>query len=124
MGYVLIVDELNRTNPARVFGELFYMLENRDKPTKLQYGSVAWLPSNLYIIGTMNLADRNLRHIDLALTQRFAWVEAYCSQSDDPAKEQLGRIVKSIECRNPFPLDGIASIVDSSRPFDLVFATA
>ncbi len=69
--YVLILDEMNRANLPRVFGELMYALEYRDEPTELLYTPSFALPSNLQFIGTMNTADRSIRSIDVALRRRF-----------------------------------------------------
>jgi MoxR-like ATPase len=70
--YVLIVDEINRGNVARVFGELYFLLEYRNEPARLLYSRADFqLPSNLYIIGTMNSADRSIALLDTALRRRF-----------------------------------------------------
>jgi len=69
--FVLIVDEMNRANLPRVFGELMFLLEYRDTEIGLQYSDAFRLPSNLMIIGTMNTADRSIRTIDVALRRRF-----------------------------------------------------
>jgi 5-methylcytosine-specific restriction protein B len=69
--HVLIIDELNRANIPRVFGELLYLLEYRDEDISLQYSSDFRLPENLKIIATMNTADRSTRSIDVALRRRF-----------------------------------------------------
>lgn len=70
--WTLIIDELNRANIPRVFGELMYLLEYRDKGLPLQYSKdVFRLPENLRIIATMNTADRSVRSIDVALRRRF-----------------------------------------------------
>lgn len=68
---VLIIDEMNRANLPRVFGELLVLLEYRDQDIRLMYRDSFSLPSNLYIIGTMNNADRSTRNIDTALRRRF-----------------------------------------------------
>lgn len=68
---VLIIDEMNRANLPRVFGELMYLLEYRAEPIDLQYSADFALPRNLLIIGTMNTADRSIRSIDVALRRRF-----------------------------------------------------
>ncbi len=68
---VLVIDELNRANIPRVFGELLYLLEYRDKAIDLQFSPDFMLPANLKIIATMNTADRSTRSIDVALRRRF-----------------------------------------------------
>ena len=93
--YVLIIDEINRANLSSVFGELIYALEYRyqfndnEEDTKLHtvqsmYGVInaegeidnsLCLPENLYIIGTMNTADRSVGHIDYAIRRRFAFID-------------------------------------------------
>jgi 5-methylcytosine-specific restriction enzyme B len=69
--YSLIVDEMNRANLPRVFGELMYLFEYRNKTIRLQYSEEFALPPNLRFIGTMNTADRSIRSIDIALRRRF-----------------------------------------------------
>ncbi len=72
---VLVIDELNRGNIAKVFGELFFLLEYRDEEIDLQYSRDRFaLPPNLWIIGTMNTADRSIALIDAALRRRFYFV--------------------------------------------------
>ncbi len=74
--YFLIIDEINRGNLAKVFGELYFLLEYRDREINLQYSDEPFsLPKNLYIIGTMNTADRSIARVDLALRRRFYFVE-------------------------------------------------
>jgi len=76
--YVLIIDEINRANLSSVLGELIYALEYRNEPVESMYEynekREIILPSNLYIIGTMNTADRSVGHIDYAIKRRFAFV--------------------------------------------------
>lgn len=77
--FVLIIDEINRGNLSRIFGELLLLLEYRDKRVRLPYGSEGSseaeaflsIPENLYVIGTMNSTDRSLALIDYALRRRF-----------------------------------------------------
>lgn len=68
---VLIIDEMNRANLPRVFGELLYLLEYRGKPIDLMLRRDFSLPSKLLIIGTMNTADKSIKNIDSALRRRF-----------------------------------------------------
>ena len=73
---VLIIDEINRANIARVFGELMYLLEYRDKSIRLMLEDRKFsLPSNLIVIGTMNTADRSTRSLDIAMRRRFSFFE-------------------------------------------------
>jgi 5-methylcytosine-specific restriction protein B len=74
---VLIIDEINRANLSRVFGELMYLLEYRDKAIKLAAGKEFMIPSNVRIIGTMNTADRSIALVDHALRRRFAFLSLY-----------------------------------------------
>ena len=75
--YILIIDEINRANLAKVFGELYFLLEYRDSSISLQYSpdKEFTLPQNLFIIGTMNTADRSIARIDTAMRRRFSFVE-------------------------------------------------
>jgi 5-methylcytosine-specific restriction protein B len=74
---VLIIDEMNRANLARVFGELMYLLEYRDSAINLLYREDFALPRELHIIGTMNTADRSTRSIDIAMRRRFDFFEVF-----------------------------------------------
>lgn len=72
--HVLILDEINRIDLSRLFGEVFSALENRDEPIQLSIGNFSLtIPSNLYVIGTMNEIDFSLERIDFALRRRFIW---------------------------------------------------
>lgn len=79
--YVVVIEEINRGNPAQIFGEMLTLLE-ADKRTpeeamQLTYsreGELVHIPSNLYVIGTMNIADRSLALVDLAFRRRFAFI--------------------------------------------------
>jgi len=73
--FVLVIDEINRANVPRVFGELLYLLEYREESIRLQLNSEFSLPQNLKIIATMNTADRSTRSMDSALRRRFELFE-------------------------------------------------
>lgn len=77
---VLILDEINRADVSSVFGELMYLLEYRDEKVQLaqhdddeEFG----IPDNVYILGTMNTADRSIALVDFALRRRFAFIPLY-----------------------------------------------
>jgi 5-methylcytosine-specific restriction protein B len=77
--FVLIVDEMNRGNLPKIFGELYFLLEYRDASIRLQYSPTTafTLPRNLFVIGTMNTADRSIAALDAAIRRRFAFVELH-----------------------------------------------
>jgi 5-methylcytosine-specific restriction protein B len=77
--YILIIDEINRANLAKVFGELYFLLEYRDQQISLQYSpdKEFTLPQNLFLIGTMNTADRSIARIDAAMRRRFQFIELH-----------------------------------------------
>ena len=93
--FVLVVDEINRGNLPRIFGELLYLLEYREHEIVLPYSRRPFrLPPNLYVVGTMNLADRSVAAVDQALRRRFSFVEMVPSReilehwlADHPAKD-------------------------------------
>jgi 5-methylcytosine-specific restriction protein B len=72
---VLIIDEINRANLSRVFGELMYLLEYRNKTIPLAGGGSFEIPKNVFIIGTMNTADRSIALVDHALRRRFSFLQ-------------------------------------------------
>ena len=76
--YFFIIDEINRGNLSKIFGELLMLIENdyRGTPATLAYNDEKFsVPENLYIIGMMNTADRSLAMIDYALRRRFSFFE-------------------------------------------------
>lgn len=81
--FVLVIEEMNRGNPAQIFGELLTLIENTkrrpEEAIELAYvrrsGERVHVPENLHIIGTMNLADRSLALVDMALRRRFAFIQ-------------------------------------------------
>ena len=110
--YFFIIDEINRGNLSKIFGELFMLIESdkRGPKNKLQLlysRELFHVPRNVYIIGMMNTADRSLAMLDYALRRRFAFVELrpafdsdgfreYCSGLDNPRFEALVREVESL----------------------------
>ena len=81
--YVMVIEEINRGNPAQIFGEMLTLLE-ADKRTSSEAVSLAHsnsdserihVPPNVFVIGTMNVADRSIALVDLALRRRFAFVD-------------------------------------------------
>ena len=87
--YVLIIDEINRGNLAKVFGELYYLLEYRDEEISLMYSKTEKfsLPKNLIFIGTMNTADRSIALVDSAIRRRFKFIHL------DPTSEPCSQIL-------------------------------
>ena len=85
--FVLLIDEINRADLSRVFGELFSLLEEDYRYPKnkngirLPNGENFVIPENLYIIGTMNDIDRSVESMDFALRRRFAWYEVSAESS-------------------------------------------
>lgn len=88
--HVMVIDEINRANLSKVFGELFFALEYRESPVRPQYRDEPLsIPSNLLFIGTMNTADRSIATFDAALRRRFHFIE--CDPTDSPFNGVLRR---------------------------------
>jgi hypothetical protein len=108
--FVLIIDEINRGNLPRIFGELLYLLEYREQTLLLPYSRRNFrLPANLYLIGTMNAADRSVALVDQALRRRFsflemppdpdvlaAWLKAHPPAADRPFADEVVRLFQRL----------------------------
>jgi hypothetical protein len=104
--YVLVIDEVNRAKISRVFGELLYLLEYRDRSVTLQSGEEFSIPKNLYIVGTMNTSDKSIALVDYALRRRFAFVMLHPVEGD-----------KSVVLRKWLDANGVANASDVERLF-------
>ena len=108
--YFFVIDEINRGNLSKIFGELCMLIENDTRGYKLQLlysREFFYVPRNVHIIGMMNTADRSLAMLDYALRRRFAFVElrpafdsegfrAYCAGLDNPKFKRLVGKVESL----------------------------
>lgn len=104
--YFFIIDEINRGNMSKIFGELLMLIEKDYRGTKvtLSYNGISFnVPNNLYIIGMMNTADRSLAMIDYALRRRFAFFEMEPAFESDGFKAAMRLVnypkyTKLVEC--------------------------
>lgn len=95
--YFLVIDEINRGNLSKIFGELMMLMEadkrGPDFSLQLTYSETAddtfYIPENLHIIGTMNTADRSLALVDYALRRRFAFITLVPEFGSDKFREVL-----------------------------------
>ena len=97
--HVLIIDEINRGNLAKIFGELYFLLEYRSESVSLLYapddGQGFTLPRNVVILGTMNSADRSIALVDTAMRRRFWFQELH--PDEPPIRDLLSRWLKREE---------------------------
>ena len=110
--HVLVIDELNRGNVSKVFGELYFLLEYRDEEMQLQYGALGQrfkLPENLWFICTMNTADRSIALMDAALRRRFYFAPFFSNQP--PVEGLLSRWLE----RNSPDMAWVADLVDAAN---------
>ena len=109
--YFFIIDEINRGNLSKIFGELFMLIENDKRGNSLQllYSDEKFnVPSNVYIIGMMNTADRSLAMLDYALRRRFAFYTMNPGFNSDGfrayrtalASEKLNKLIACVESLN------------------------
>ena len=108
--HFLVIDEINRGNLAKVFGELYFLLEYRDAELRLLYSDDPFvLPGNLYIIGTMNTADRSIALVDLALRRRFHFVEFH------PDKPPVQGLLRHWLMQKASDMTWVADVVDRAN---------
>ena len=112
--YFLVIDEINRGNLAKVFGELYFLLEYRETPMNLMYQEEDeprfTMPDNLHIIGTMNTADRSIALVDLALRRRFAFVDF--SVNKEPVQ---GLLRRWLSANSLSEMEWVADVVDGAN---------
>jgi len=99
--YFIIIDEINRGNMSRIFGELLLLIENDKRGEKLRLlyqkeGKEFYVPDNVFIIGMMNTADRSLAVIDYALRRRFAFFDFPPAFDNDGFKDYQKTLGSSI----------------------------
>lgn len=106
--YVFIIDEINRGEISKIFGELFYLIDpgKRGKDHKLpsqyqnlienddKFGDGFYIPDNVYIIATMNDIDRSAEPIDFAFRRRFTWINVKASDTEDIILNELDEKLK------------------------------
>ena len=105
--FILVIDEINRGNVAKILGELYFLLEYRGDEVNLQYSNEPFsLPKNLWFIGTMNTTDRSIALVDAALRRRFYFFNFF--PDEPPIKGLLSRWLE----KNNSELEWVAELVD------------
>ncbi len=113
--HVLIIDEINRANLAKVFGELYFLLEYREQSVELLYSDDGFsLPKNFYLIGTMNTADRSIALVDAAMRRRFAFLPLHPSEAPTRGLLRGWLLAKGLPNRNADLLDELNSRIDDA----------
>ncbi|MHC1787340.1 MAG: AAA family ATPase [Christensenellales bacterium] len=114
--YFFIIDEINRGNLSKIFGELLMLIERdyRGTKTTLAYNGLAFsVPKNLYIIGMMNTADRSLAMLDYALRRRFSFFEM------EPGFDSDGFLAYKHKLENETLNELVARIIELNREITL-----
>lgn len=132
--FVFIIDEINRGEISKIFGELFFSIDpsyrGKKGAVKTQYSNLHsdekelfYVPDNVYIIGSMNDIDRSVESFDFAMRRRFTWIEISAEQSadnmnlPDDAKGKMAKLnekISQIEGLNPSYHIGAAYFLDSN----------
>ena len=117
--YVFLIDEINRADLSRVFGELFSLLEEEYRYPNgkgsdfilLPNGERFSIPNNLYIIGTMNDIDRSVESMDFALRRRFAWYEVTAASSRHIIRKKVKNVDESVLNKLEVAMDALNGMI-------------
>ncbi len=136
--WILVIDEINRGDISRIFGELLTLLEmdKRSVPTILPLSGKSWsVPPNVWVVGTMNTADRSIALLDTALRRRFGFVELmpdpkmlgsasaggkiplgpWLKAINERIRKQVGRDARNLQIGHAFLLDDGKPVSDFSK---------
>ena len=116
--FVFLIDEINRADLSRVFGELFSLLEEEYRHPNangtdiiLPNGEPFVIPENLYIIGTMNDIDRSVESMDFALRRRFAWYEVTAASSRHIIRKKVKNVDESVLNKLEVAMDALNGMI-------------